>query len=93
MYNTDAMIIVKLNETSWRKWHFDENDNSSSLRDELELIREIHEARVREVVVKGRIARRYNTRIRERPLHKGDLVWRKLGESRKGKCKGKLVAN
>jgi len=88
------MIPVELGEPSWRRTHFDEQNNDNNLLANLDLIHEVREdARIREEAAKLRAARQYNTRVRERAFRKGDLVWRKVGTARRSRQKGKLALN
>jgi len=69
------MIPVKFGETSWRRQHFDEDNNNGKLWTNLDLIHEVcKEAHVRVVATHHRGARRYNTWVREQAFQKGDLV-------------------
>jgi len=94
MYKSDAMILIELGETSWRRQQLDEDNIDANLRVTLDLVHEIwEEAQVREEVANLKVARRYNTRVHEKTFHKGDLVWWKVGEAWKDKQEGKLAPN
>jgi len=88
------MIPVELVETSWRRTNFDEQCKDDNLRANLDLVQEVREeARIHEEAAKLRAARRYNFRVRQRTFQRDNLVWRKVGEARRNKQKGKLAPN
>jgi len=50
----------------------------------LDLLNELRDkSKIRETACKLRVARRYNTKVRPRSFHKGDLVWRMHNNARK----------
>jgi len=71
-YGTEATIPVEVGEPSTRR-----QLNQESLAVGLDLINELRdESKICEAACKLRASRRYNTKVRPRRLHKGDLVWR-----------------
>ena len=93
-YGTDAMIPVEVGELSGRRMFFQPNYNEENMRVELELREEDQEAaKIREEATKQRAMRIYNSKVRPRAFHEGDLVWRVRGEARKIPRAGKLGPN
>nr|KYP53504.1 Pol polyprotein [Cajanus cajan] len=57
-YGTDAMIPVEVGEPSFRRQHFDENNNEASLRAEIDMVDEIRtKAQIMAEACKQRMAR------------------------------------
>ena len=58
----------------------------------LDLINELRDkCKIREEACKMRVARRYNSKVKPRSFHKGDLVWRMRSNARKDN--GKFSSN
>lgn len=58
--------------------------NQESLAVGLDLINELRDkSKIREAACKLLVARRYNTKVRPRSFHKGDLFWRMRSNARK----------
>nr|KYP40587.1 Retrovirus-related Pol polyprotein from transposon 17.6 [Cajanus cajan] len=93
-YGDDAMIPVKVRETSHRRQVFNNEQNTQEIAADLDLIDELRDkAQIHEEACKLRASRRYNTRVRPRSFRVGDLVWRLLGEARRDVSEGKLAPN
>ena len=62
--------------------------NEESLAVNLDLVNGLRDkSKFREVACKFWTARRYNTKVRLRSFHKGDLVWRMRTDARKNERK------
>jgi len=86
------MLSVELGEPSLRREMFDLKLNSESLMANLYLIYELRDkARVMEEASKRRAVRKYNSKVKPRSFHVGDLVWRMRSQARQGE--GKIFAN
>jgi len=69
------MIPVKIGEASIRRTLFDLNLKNESLVANLDLLGELWDkAQIRDEACKVRASRRYNTKVKPRSFHKGDLV-------------------
>nr|KYP52486.1 Retrovirus-related Pol polyprotein from transposon 297 family [Cajanus cajan] len=91
-YGADAMIPVKVGQTSHRRQVFNSEQNTHELATDLDLLDELRdEAQIHEEACKLQASRRYNSRVRPRSFRTGDLVWRLLGEARKDVSDGKLA--
>jgi len=78
VYGCDAMIPVKIQESSPRFQNFVAEDSNEERRMNLDLLDEVREeAWVKAEVVKRRVERKYNSKIRQRQFRDGDLVMRK----------------
>ena len=78
VYGCDAIIPVKIQESSPRFQNFVAKDLNEERRMNLDLLDEVREeARVKAKAVKRRIERRYNTKVMPRRFRGGDLVMRK----------------
>nr|KYP52767.1 Gypsy retrotransposon integrase-like protein 1 [Cajanus cajan] len=63
-YSTDAMIPVEVGEPSFRRLHFDEESNNSSLRAEIDVIDEVRDkARIIAEACKQRMTRHFNSTL------------------------------
>ena len=83
-YGTEAMIPVEIGEPSLRRQTLDLDLNKESLSVGLDLINELRDkCRIREEACKIRAARRYNSKVKPRLFHKGDLVCRMRSSARK----------
>ncbi|XP_014523638.1 uncharacterized protein LOC106779933 [Vigna radiata var. radiata] len=92
-YGTDAMLPVELGEPSLRRNIENLQINDQELRVELDTIDERHDRAVlRAEACRRMVERKYNTKVRPRQFHEGDLVWRKAGEARRVAAHGKLAA-
>ena len=88
------MIPVEVGELSGRRMFFQPHYNEENMRVELELREEDQEeAKIREEATKQRAMCIYNSKVRPRAFHEGDLVWRVQGEARKIPRAGKLGPN
>nr|KYP31610.1 Transposon Ty3-I Gag-Pol polyprotein [Cajanus cajan] len=93
-YGADAMIPVEVGELSFRQQHFHEDSNDSSLRAELDVLDELREkTQVVAEACKQRKTRRFNSNLKPRTFHEGDLVWRATDSARRNSSDGKLAAN
>jgi len=83
VYGPDAMILVEIGEPSIRQEHYDQESNEACMNTQLDLLLEKREkARIRDMATKLRSARKYNSKLKSRSLHKGDLVWRLASKAR-----------
>ncbi|XP_020208116.1 uncharacterized protein LOC109793058 [Cajanus cajan] len=93
-YGTDAMIPVEVGEPSFRRQSFQEESNDDALRAELDVLEEVRDkAQVVAEACKQRMTRRFNSNLKPRTFHEGDLVWRATGAARCNSSEGKLSAN
>jgi len=76
-FETDTMIRVEIGEPSLKRTLFDLNLNNESLTSNLP-----DKAWIRNESYKVRTSQRYNTKIKSRSFHKGDLVWKMCSEAR-----------
>ncbi|XP_052190043.1 uncharacterized protein LOC127799867 [Diospyros lotus] len=97
VYGTEALIPVEISCRSPRLDAFDKCDdskNSDSLKESLDLIEEQRDrAAVRIAAYHKRVANYYNSRVRSRPLKKGDLILRKSAITNAHREDGKFRAN
>ena len=83
-YGTEAMIPVKVRVPLFRYENFDEETNTSLLAAERDTIKEWMEvARVRMEAQKQRMARYYDSRVKERKFKVGDTVLRQVFQNTK----------
>nr|KYP59635.1 hypothetical protein KK1_015071 [Cajanus cajan] len=88
------MIPVEVGEPSFRRQHFHEESNDDSHRAELDVLDEVRErAQIVAEACKQRMSRRFNSNLKPRTFHEGDLVWRATGSTRRNSSEGKLSAN
>ncbi|KAK2996418.1 hypothetical protein RJ639_026444 [Escallonia herrerae] len=93
-YGTEAMLPVEIGVPTIRALHFSELNNDVGLRANLDLVEEARtQAHVRSVIVKQRVARYYNQKVRSKQFNEGDLVLRKLEVSNPKAATGKLSPN
>ncbi|KAK2998712.1 hypothetical protein RJ639_022649 [Escallonia herrerae] len=93
-YGTEALLPIEIGVPTMRALHFNEVNNEDGLRANLDLVEEARtQAHVRSVVIKQRVARYYNQRVRSRQFQEGDLVLRKLEVSDPKAATGKLSPN
>jgi len=91
-YGTDAMIPVEIGEPSLRQQNYEEATNAHCLASNLDLLPEHREhAKIQEAAAKVRMPRRYNSKVKPRKFHPGDLVWQMNSNARK--VEGKFSAN
>jgi len=77
VYGADAMIPVEIGEPSLSRELYDSAQNHQNMATHLDLLPELREkAQIRNLVVKQRVARKYNANLCSRSFAKGDLVWR-----------------
>ncbi|XP_019442352.1 PREDICTED: uncharacterized protein LOC109347077 [Lupinus angustifolius] len=90
-YGAEAMIPVEIGEPTWRTIQFNEGDNQSLLRNNLDEVEEIRErARLREESIKKKTATKFNSSVVPRQFPEGTLVLRRADV---GRVKGKLGPN
>ncbi|KAK3023914.1 hypothetical protein RJ639_043457 [Escallonia herrerae] len=93
-YGTEAMLPVEIGVPTIRALHFSELNNNVGLRANLDLVEEARtQAHIRSVIVKQRVARYYNQKVRSKQFNEGDLVLRKLEVSNPKAATGKLSPN
>ncbi|KAK3012745.1 hypothetical protein RJ639_008093 [Escallonia herrerae] len=93
-YGTEAMLPVEIGVPTIRALHFSELNNDVGLRANLDLVEEARtQAHVRSVIVKQRVARYYNKKVRSKQFNEGDLVLHKLEVSNPKAATGKLSPN
>jgi len=69
------MIPVEIGEPSLRRQVYDPDQNQQNMCTHLDLLSELrYQAQIRNMVVKQRVARRYNANLWPRSFVKGDLV-------------------
>jgi len=86
------MIPVEIGEPSLRWQMLDLDLNKEILLVGLDLINKLRDkCRIREEACQIRGARRYNSKVKPRIFHKGDLVWRMRSDARKDS--GKFSSN
>ncbi|CAL1368987.1 unnamed protein product [Linum trigynum] len=77
-YGTDAVLPIEMELSSYRVEAFRPKANNEELTHNLDLVEERREdARLRLVASQERVARYYNSKVRERPLQVGDWVLRR----------------
>lgn len=85
------MIPIEVDSPTWRRKHFNEEANREGLVVDADLIEEMRTiARVRELTLKQRMAKCFDSKVRPRNFRIGDLVLKKVIVS---KQKGKLAPN
>ncbi|XP_063941355.1 uncharacterized protein LOC108201357 [Daucus carota subsp. sativus] len=78
-YGCEAMVPVEVGAGSFRRDHFQEEDNAVNQRLHLDMLEEVRrESQVRLAAYQQRTARFYNSRVKPRPFKVGDLVLRKM---------------
>ena len=83
-YSTEAMIPAEVKISSFRYENFDEETNTSLLATERDIIEERREvARIRMEAQKQRMARYYNSKVRERKFKVGDTILRQVFQNTK----------
>nr|KYP33710.1 Transposon Ty3-I Gag-Pol polyprotein [Cajanus cajan] len=93
-YVAEVMIPVEVGEPSFRRTHFDEASNDTSLRVKGDMVDEMRDrAHLVAEACKQRMTRRYNSNLTRRDFKEGDLVWRAQGLARRNPREGKLAAN
>ncbi|KAK2996170.1 hypothetical protein RJ639_029539 [Escallonia herrerae] len=93
-YGTEAMLPVEIGVPTIRALHFSELNNNVGLRANLDLVEEARtQAHIRSFIVKQRVARYYNQKVRSKQFNEGDLVLRKLEVSNPKAATGKLSPN
>ncbi|KAK2996907.1 hypothetical protein RJ639_025764 [Escallonia herrerae] len=93
-YGTEVMLPVEIGVPTIRALHFSELNNDVGLRANLDLVEEARtQAHIRSVIVKQRVARYYNQKVRSKQFNEGDLVLRKLEVSNPKAATGKLSPN
>jgi len=86
------MIPVEIGESSLRHQVYDPNQNQHNMCTLLELLTELQEkVQIRNIAIKERAARKYNSNLCPWTFNKGDLVWRMASNARKKD--GKFSAN
>ncbi|KAL0448120.1 UNVERIFIED_CONTAM: hypothetical protein Slati_1939900 [Sesamum latifolium] len=77
-YGTEAVAPVEIRELSWRVKHYDSTSNTQGLRMNLDFLDEAREmTAAHAAMLKARMAKSYNARVRPRNFQVGDLVLRK----------------
>ncbi|XP_012832643.1 PREDICTED: uncharacterized protein LOC105953519 [Erythranthe guttata] len=80
---TEAVAPVEIGEPSWRVINYSPEANEEAMRVNLDLVDELREiASIRQQMYKSRMAKAYNSKVRLRSFHIGDLVLRKAEASR-----------
>ncbi|KAK3037797.1 hypothetical protein RJ639_030716 [Escallonia herrerae] len=93
-YGTEAMLPIEIGVPTIWALHCKEVNNEVGLRANLDLIEEARtQAHERSVVIKQRVVRYYNQRVRSKQFKEGDLVLRKLEVSDPKAVMGKLSLN
>ncbi|XP_019450697.1 PREDICTED: uncharacterized protein LOC109352965 [Lupinus angustifolius] len=90
-YGAWVMIPVEIGEPTWRTIQFNEDDNQSLLRNNLDEVEEIREkARLKEENIKKKTAAKFNFSVIPRQFPEGTMVLRRVDI---GQVKGKLGPN
>jgi len=77
MYDTEAMIPIKIGEPFLRRQTLDLDLNKESLLVGLELINNLRDkCKIQKEACKLRATKRYNSKVKPRSFQKEDLVWR-----------------
>nr|XP_017245494.1 PREDICTED: uncharacterized protein LOC108217161 [Daucus carota subsp. sativus] len=93
-YGCEAMVPVEVGAGSFRRDHFQEEDNAVNQRLHLDMLEEVRrESQVRLAAYQQRTARFYNSRVKPRPFKVGDLVLRKMMPGMKVPGQGVFGAN
>ena len=93
-YGCEAMVPVEVGAGSFRRDHFQEEDNVVNQRLHLDMLEEVRrESQVRLAAYQQRTARFYNSRVKPRPFKVGDLVLRKMMPGMKVPGHGVFGAN
>nr|KYP42146.1 hypothetical protein KK1_036460 [Cajanus cajan] len=88
------MIPVEVGEPSYRRLTFHKEQNEGELRNELDSLDEVRNlAMIKEKVCKLHASWRYNSKMKPRSFHEGDLIWRATGEAKKDTSAGKFTVN
>ena len=83
-YGVNAMIPIEIGDSSLRRQFFDVNLNNESMLTNLDLLHELRDRScIREAASKVRSQCRYNSKVKHRSFHQGDLVWRIASNGRK----------
>ena len=78
-YGSEAMIPMEVGLPSFRQAHFDPSHNDENLSVSLGLIDELRNAaQVKVAAYQQRVARYYNSKVKNRSFKVGDLVLRKV---------------
>nr|XP_017221365.1 PREDICTED: uncharacterized protein LOC108198103 [Daucus carota subsp. sativus] len=89
-----AMVPVEVGAGSFRRDHFQEEDNVVNQRLHLDMLEEVRrESQVRLAAYQQSTARFYNSRVKPRPFKVGDLVLRKMMPGMKVPGHGVFGAN
>ena len=91
VYETESIILVKIEMLNLRITNFDKENNETELRLNLDLLDEKRErAEVRQATFKHLVTKYYNQRVKHKSFLLGDLVLRKVVLSTKELNVGKL---
>ena len=78
-YGSEAMIPVEVGLPSFRRAHFNPSYNDENLSVSLDLIDELRNAaQVKVAAYQQRVAKYYNSKVKDRSFKVGDLVLRKV---------------
>jgi len=84
VYGAEAMIPIKIRESSLRRQVYNSDQNHHNMCTHLDLFPELRDkAQIRNMAIKQRAVRRYNANLCPRSFVKGDLVWRMASGARK----------
>jgi len=84
VYGAEAMILVEIREPSLRRQVYNYDKNQQNLCVSLKLLTEFREkVQIRNMAVKQRAVRKYNSKLCPWTFVKGDLVWRMASGARK----------
>lgn len=79
IYWTDIMLLVDIDMPTWRRSHFNKEENQEGLKYNTNLVDETRDiAYVREFSSKHIAARSYNSKVIQRLMQEGDLVIRQV---------------
>jgi len=93
-YGCEAMIPAEIGATSDRVLYYEEQQNQAQRQASLDISEEMREtALIRMAAYKQKIANYFNTKVKKRTLHVGDLVLREVANNRVNPSEGKLGPN
>lgn len=84
VYGADAMILVEINSPIWHGINFIIELNHAGLDKIVDLLEEdIAMVQVKDIQAKQRMEHRFNSRVRPRSFHEGNLVLKRITDAKK----------
>jgi len=88
------MLLVEVGEHTIRRQFANLEVNNANFWVHLDILYEIqYKEHIQEYAYKQWVARRYNSQVKSRTFHPGDIVWCIIGEPQKNFMEGKLASN